>query len=222
MRFLNLMISLAGLATSAAAFTINVPSTANYWVQFATNSIAWTNGPNDSPAVTLQIINANQTLLNGIFSITEYVPAALEQYTVTNVTLVVADGWVSLTSSPDHFIPTNLTRQQVQMVNPANSSQVYASSSPFSVKPSDTTPAPGSAGLGSPSTIPGANDMRKMTGMSGMPGNGTNGHPGNTTGFSNSPNGTASGNARSDATNVASISFAAMSLVASAIGFASL
>ncbi|KAH9460009.1 hypothetical protein MJO28_004336 [Puccinia striiformis f. sp. tritici] len=204
MRFLNLMISLAGLATSAAAFTINVPSTANYWVQFATNSIAWTNGPNDSPAVTLQIINANQTLLNGIFSITEYVPAALEQYTVTNVTLVVADGYI------------------VQMVNPANSSQVYASSSPFSVKPSDTTPAPGSAGLGSPSTIPGANDMRKMTGMSGMPGNGTNGHPGNTTGFSNSPNGTASGNARSDATNVASISFAAMSLVASAIGFASL
>jgi hypothetical protein len=44
--------------------------------------------------LSLQIVNSNHTLLNGVFSIAEYVPAALEAYTVTNVTLVVADGSV--------------------------------------------------------------------------------------------------------------------------------
>ncbi|KAA1128686.1 hypothetical protein PGTUg99_024803 [Puccinia graminis f. sp. tritici] len=207
MRSLNLLISLAGLIASAAAFTINSPSASSYWVQFATNTIAWTNAPNDSPQVTLQIVNSNHTLLNGVFSIAEYVPAALEAYTVTNVTLVVADGYI------------------VQMVNPANSSQVYASSSPFSVKPSDTPAAPGS-GPGTPSSLSGlpgtSNDMRNMTGMSGMPGNNMSGRPGNTTGFSNNANGTANSNARSDASNVSPISFAALSVVASAIGLATL
>ncbi|OAV96468.1 hypothetical protein PTTG_00931 [Puccinia triticina 1-1 BBBD Race 1] len=209
MRFLNLFGSLAGLTASAAAFTINSPSASSYWVQFATNTIAWSNAPNDSPQVTLQIVNSNHTLLNGVFSIAEYVPAALEAYTVTNVTLVVADGY------------------QVQMVNPANSSLVYATSSPFSVKSSDTPPAPGS-NISPPSSLSGMGgtngDMRNMTGMSGMPGSATNGRPGNTTGFNNNSNnnGTANSNARSDASSVYLFSFATWSIVASAIGFVTL
>jgi len=207
MRFLDLLITLAGLTASASAFTVNQPSAASYWVQFATNTVAWSNAPGDSSLVTLQIINPNADQLNGVFSIAEYVPASLESYTVTNVTLKVADGYV------------------VQMVNPTNSSQIYASSSPFAVKPAGTAPAAGS-GTGTSGSLPGATgmtgNMTNMTGMSGMMGNSTNGRPGNTVGFNNNPNGTANANRPSHASIVSPSSFAALSVMVSAIGLATL
>ncbi|MBW0552178.1 hypothetical protein O181_091893 [Austropuccinia psidii MF-1] len=124
---LSLLLSLACLGST---FTINNPSSSAYWVQFATNTIAWSNGGSDPSQVSLQIVHPNKTILNGVFAITEFVPTSLESFTVTNVTLLVSDGYI------------------VQMVNTTNNTQVYTSSAPFSVKPNGTAPAtlPGSSG----------------------------------------------------------------------------
>ncbi|CAH7685901.1 hypothetical protein PPACK8108_LOCUS20497 [Phakopsora pachyrhizi] len=120
MRFSSFCVGIAGLTASAKALTITSPSASSYWVQFSTNTIAWSLSNGDPTDVTLQVINRNSTTLNGVFTIAEYVKASLESYTVTNVTLVTAE----------------------EMVNPMNNSQVYATSGTFGVKPSGTTPAP--------------------------------------------------------------------------------
>lgn len=197
MNSLNRCITLAGLVASASAFTINSPSASSYWVQFTSNSIAWTTGGNDPPTVTLQIVNSNASLLNGAFSIAEYVPASKQSYTVTNVTLVVADGYM------------------VQMVNPANGTDVYAHSAPFSVKPNGTALAPGTGPGGVPMTnMPGmSGDMSNMPGMNGT--NSTSGRTGSTPGFNNNPNNTASANARPNAgSQVAPASFTLLPVLA--------
>jgi hypothetical protein len=79
------------------------------------------------------ILNTNETFLNGEFSIDEYVNLSLEviasifsngqalsgfkAFTITNVTLKDGSGY------------------KVEFVNPANHSDVYATSNTFEVKP---------------------------------------------------------------------------------------
>jgi len=178
MRSSSLIAGLATLVASTSAFTINSPTSSDYWVQGETNTIAWSAGGSDPPVVSLQIINANRTLLNGAFAIAEYVKASLMSFTVTNVTLVVADGYV------------------VQMVNSTNNTEVFASSGTFSVKPAGTTPAPasGSSGTQTANATSGMNGASgsNQTATSGMT-SGTNGH--GTTGSNNSTAGSTARNA---------------------------
>ncbi|MBW0514650.1 hypothetical protein O181_054365 [Austropuccinia psidii MF-1] len=124
MKFYVVAVSLAGTIAAVGAFTLTAPSGASYWVQFSTNTIAWSTVSGDPASVSLQVINKNQNTLNGAFSIAEYVQASQLSFTVTNVALVVGDGF------------------EVQMINPMNHSEIYATSAPFSVKPSGTTPVP--------------------------------------------------------------------------------
>lgn len=124
---MQLYLALSGLAALSAgvnALSITSPSGSSYWVQFTTNTIAWALESGDPTSVTLQVINPNNKQFSGGFAIAEYVPAAKKSFDVTNVTLSVADGY------------------QIRMVNPMNNTQIFATSAPFSVRPSDTTPAP--------------------------------------------------------------------------------
>nr|ABB96272.1 hesp-379 [Melampsora lini] len=205
MRTSALLTGLVSLAASSLAFTVNGPSASSYWVQFSTNTISWTQGSGDPPVVSLQIINPSKNLLNGAFSIAEYVKASLESYTVTNVTLLVGDGY------------------QVQMVNSTNATQVYASSGAFSVKDANTAAAPVATSSGS-----GSNGSGSATGTNGNSANGssmtsntTSTSSGTRTAGSGAGNSTAGSNAKSSAT----ISNPAMGLLTvslAAIGFASL
>lgn len=146
------LLGLVALAAAANALTITSPSGSSYWVQFTTNTIAWAFEPNDPSSVTIQIINPTSKQFAGPFSIAEYVPAAKRSFDVTNVTLTVADGY------------------QVQMVNPLNNTLVLATSSPFSVKPGDTPPAPITFAPGTPGA---PNSAQNSTSGAAMNGTGT-------------------------------------------------
>ncbi|KAI0245949.1 hypothetical protein BJV78DRAFT_1158244 [Lactifluus subvellereus] len=111
-------------SVALGAITITRPSSTEYWVQDINNEIQWTYNQGDPTPVDIIVTNqANQTL-NGPFSIARFVPVSQETFTVTGVTLRVATGY------------------QVAFVNPANTNQVYATSSTFEVKAAGTTPAP--------------------------------------------------------------------------------
>lgn len=114
---------MVALSSRVTALSITSPSGSSYWVQFSTNTIAWSLSSGDPTSVSIQIINPTSKQFNGPFSIAEYVPAAKKSYDVTNVQLIIADGY------------------EVQFVNPLNNTEVYATSAPFSVKPSGTAPA---------------------------------------------------------------------------------
>lgn len=103
--------------------TIAGPSDKAYWVQFTENNITWSYKQGDPSPISIFISNAEQNLLNGEFSIAEYLDSSIQQFTVTNVTLVQGSGFV------------------VNFVNPKNFSEIYASSKPFEVKPEGTAPA---------------------------------------------------------------------------------
>ncbi|KAH9825018.1 hypothetical protein DFH28DRAFT_878538 [Melampsora americana] len=198
MRTSVVLTGLLSLAASSLAFTVTGPSASSYWVQFSTNTISWSQGSGDPPVVSLQIVNPNRNLLNGVFSIAEYVKASLESYTVTNVTLLVGDGY------------------QVQMVNSTNATQVYASSGTFSVKDANTTAAPVASTSG--------NGQGSATGTNGANGsmstNGTNGSGARTAG-SGAGNTTAGTNARSSA-SMSSPAMGLLTVSLAVIGFASL
>jgi len=138
-------LALLALLLSSAALALNItsPSTARYWIQFESNTIQWTVGSGDPSPVNIVVTNPNPNILNGAFSIAQNVPVAAETFTVTNVTLIQGDGYV------------------LSFVNPGNQAQVYATSSPFQVKPPGTPPAPtavstAAAGSGSGGTATGS------------------------------------------------------------------
>jgi len=169
-------VGLAGIINSGVkALTITSPSGSSYWVQFQTNTIAWGTSPGDPPTVTISIIQPNNKNFIGSFAIAEYVPADKRSYDVTNVTLSVADGY------------------QIQMVDSANTTHVYATSAPFSVRPIGTAPAEITY---APGTVNATTSNKNGTATSGKGGDSTNSNNGSV--FKNT-NGSANSNAKSAA-----------------------
>ncbi|CAL1698421.1 unnamed protein product [Somion occarium] len=120
MLFATLAPALAFVPAAFAAISITGPSGSAYWVQNTSNVINWTFEQGDPNPASIIVTNSNNTFLNGAFSIAEFLDLSNKTFTVTNVTLRVADGYT------------------VSLVNPQNQSEVFASSSTFSVR------APGS------------------------------------------------------------------------------
>ncbi|KAH9959346.1 hypothetical protein BC827DRAFT_1101116, partial [Russula dissimulans] len=81
------------------------------------NLIEWTSSGENGTLADVVITNSNISILNGMFSIAQNVPIAQSPFTVTNVTLVVANGYT------------------LSFVSPTNTSQILAQSSTFEVKP---------------------------------------------------------------------------------------
>ncbi|KAH8117357.1 hypothetical protein DFH11DRAFT_1724388 [Phellopilus nigrolimitatus] len=123
MHFAKPVLFLLAAASSALAITINNPSPSGFWVQNTSNTISWSFSSSDPNPVDITVTNTNSSFLNGVFSIAQFVDLSNGSFTVTNVTLVVASGYV------------------VNFVNTTNASQIFASSQAFDVKPSGTTPA---------------------------------------------------------------------------------
>ncbi|KAA1128685.1 hypothetical protein PGTUg99_024772 [Puccinia graminis f. sp. tritici] len=93
MQFYTALLGLVALSSGVTALSITSPSGSSYWVQFSTNTIAWSLSSGDPTSVSIQIINPTSKQFNGPFSIAEYVPAAKKSYDVTNVQLTIADGY---------------------------------------------------------------------------------------------------------------------------------
>ncbi|KNZ55116.1 uncharacterized protein VP01_2760g2 [Puccinia sorghi] len=179
---------------SFAALTITSPSASSYWVQYATNTIAWATASGDPTSVSILIINPANKGFNGPFAIAEYVKVSKLSFDVTNVQLVVADG---------------PSLKQVQFVDPANHTQVLATSAPFSVKVSGTPDAQVTYAPGTPeakSSMPSNSTVNSNS--TSRVGSET---PGNS---SKTNNGNASGNAKSSS----AISAALPSIAAFAFG----
>ncbi|KAI0659531.1 hypothetical protein C8Q70DRAFT_984797 [Cubamyces menziesii] len=123
MRF-SLAAALALPLAAANALQIIGPSETSYWVQNTSNTITWQFSQGDPNPISINVVNANNATLNGVFAIAPFVNVSQQTFTVTNVTLRAGDGY------------------QVQFVNASNTTQIFANSSTFSVKPAGTTPAP--------------------------------------------------------------------------------
>ncbi|KAK7690512.1 hypothetical protein QCA50_005610 [Cerrena zonata] len=123
MFFAPLAAALALIPAALATITITQPSSSDFWVQNTTNIIAWSFDQGDTNPISIIVTNSNNTFLNGNFSIAEFVDLSNGTFTVTNVTLVEADGYT------------------VSFVNPINQTVILATSQSFSVKPAGTTPA---------------------------------------------------------------------------------
>ncbi|KAJ3994239.1 mitochondrial developmentally regulated MAPK-interacting protein [Lentinula boryana] len=110
-------------AYALATLSISSPSSTEFWVFNSPNSINWTSTAGDPESFNIDIINLDNTTLNGAFSIASGVANNLS-FEVTNVTLVPGDNYIC------------------QFINSSNITQVFVNSSTFSVKPAGTTPAP--------------------------------------------------------------------------------
>jgi hypothetical protein len=118
-------LTLFGLLAAPAlvsAISISGPSSEKYWVFGTSNQITWGFSQGDPTSVSVTVTNDNSDVLNGKFSISEFVTISDEAYTVTNVTLRPGAGYV------------------VNFINPNNNTEIYASSAPFEVKPAGTAP----------------------------------------------------------------------------------
>jgi len=109
-------IAAFGFIASSLAISITSPNSNDYWVQATSNVINWSFSSGDPNPVDITITNSNSSFLNGAFSIARNLDASNGTFTVTNVTLRVAQGYV------------------VNFVNGTNSSQIFASSQQFEVK----------------------------------------------------------------------------------------
>ncbi|TDL27383.1 hypothetical protein BD410DRAFT_835663 [Rickenella mellea] len=118
----SLFFLLTAASSALATISIMGPSPSAYWVQNASNLITWSFSQGDPNPIDITVTNANSSFLNGAFSIARNVDLSNGTFTVTNVTLVVASGYV------------------VNFVNGTNETQVYASSGQFDVKAPGTTP----------------------------------------------------------------------------------
>ncbi|KAI0673193.1 hypothetical protein C8Q78DRAFT_1077472 [Trametes maxima] len=123
MRF-SLAAALALPIAAVSALDILGPSESAFWVQNTSNTITWTFNQGDPSPININVVNANNATLNGVFSIASFVNVSTQTFTVTNVTLRPGDNY------------------QVQFVNTSNITQVFASSPDFTVKPPGTAPAP--------------------------------------------------------------------------------
>jgi hypothetical protein len=128
-------------AFALATIQITSPNSNDYWVQNTSKTITWSYNPGDPTPISIFIVNSDVNVLNGAFSVDEYVNVASESYTITNVTLKVGSGYA------------------VEFVNPTNYSDVYAISPRFEVEAAGTPPASSSSiggssssGLGSPTS----------------------------------------------------------------------
>ncbi|KAH8092181.1 hypothetical protein BXZ70DRAFT_909565 [Cristinia sonorae] len=159
MRFATLAAAALFPAAALAAISITNPTSDAYWVQFTSNNIGWNYEEGDPNPITIVVSNTNDTFLNGEFSIHEFVDLALQTFTVTNVTLKVADDY------------------QVVFVNPKNHTEVYAMSENFSVKETGTEPAeqpePPTPSSTSVSSTKSRTASRTPTSTSTIPPNGT-------------------------------------------------
>ncbi|KAF9780317.1 hypothetical protein BJ322DRAFT_332533 [Thelephora terrestris] len=122
-------------ALALATIQITSPNTNDYWVQNTSKSITWTYAKGDPTPISIFIVNSDVNVLNGAFSVDEYVDVSTQSYTITNVTLNSGTGYA------------------VEFVNPSNYSDVYAISPRFEVKvagtpPSSSTPAGSSSSSG--------------------------------------------------------------------------
>jgi len=116
-------IAALGFAASSLALSITNPSSSDFWVQFTSNVIDWSFSSGDPSPVDITITNSNSSFLNGAFFIARGLAASAGSFTVTNVTLRVADGYT------------------VNFVNSTNGTQIFASSGTFQVKQAGTPPA---------------------------------------------------------------------------------
>ncbi|KAG9040543.1 hypothetical protein FS837_000495, partial [Tulasnella sp. UAMH 9824] len=116
------LFGLLAVTSIVSAITITGPSSEKYWVFGTSNQITWTYTQGDPTTVSVNIVNQSNEVLNGNFSIGEFVTIADESVTVTDVTLRPGSGYV------------------VNFINPKNNSEIYASSAPFEVKPAGTAP----------------------------------------------------------------------------------
>jgi len=131
-------------ALALATIQITGPDASDYWVQNTSKTITWTYTKGDPTPISILVVNDDVTVLNGAFSIQEYLDVALESFTVTNITLKSGSGY------------------SVEFVDPANHTDVYAIGPKFEVKPAGTPPATSSnsgnsggsssSGSGSPSS----------------------------------------------------------------------
>lgn len=119
--------ALAALATlpalALATIQITSPNANDYWVQNTSKTITWTYDKGDPSPISIFIVANDVNVLNGAYSVDEYVDVSTQSYTITNVTL------------------NNGTGYAVEFVNPSNYSDVYAISPRFEVKVSGTPPA---------------------------------------------------------------------------------
>jgi len=118
-------VAALGFAASSMALSISSPSPSAYWVQNTSNVINWSFSSGDPNPVDITVTHTNSSILNGAFSIARNLDASNGTFTVTDVTLRVAQGYV------------------VNFVNGTNSSQIFASSQQFDVKKPGTAPAAG-------------------------------------------------------------------------------
>jgi len=109
-------IAAFGFIASSLAISITSPSSDAFWVQGTSNVINWSFSSGDPNPVDITVTNSNSSLLNGAFSIARNLDASNGSFTVTNVTLRVAQGYV------------------VNFVNGTNNTQIFASSGQFEVK----------------------------------------------------------------------------------------
>ncbi|KAG8909265.1 hypothetical protein FRC00_010420 [Tulasnella sp. 408] len=116
------LFGLLAAPSIVSAISISGPSSEKYWVFGSSNQITWGYSQGDPTSVSVNIVNPSNDVLNGDFSISEFVTISDESYTVTNVTLRPGTGYV------------------VNFINPKNNSEIYASSAPFEVKPAGTAP----------------------------------------------------------------------------------
>jgi len=120
--FVGVLATLAAVPAAVSALTITGPSSDYYWVFGQSNTIQWTTSSGDPNPISITITNPDNSILNGVFSIAQNVSVDTSFFTVTNVTLRPDSGYI------------------VNFVNPTNGSDVYASSSGFTVQPAGTAP----------------------------------------------------------------------------------
>ncbi|KAI0696108.1 hypothetical protein BC835DRAFT_1272431 [Cytidiella melzeri] len=118
-------LAILALLPSAVFGTLSItgPSSQAYWVQNTSNTISWQFTTGDPSPVDIVVTNADNTTLNGPFSIAQFVNTSAETITITNVTLKVGSGY------------------EVQFVSPSNHSQIFATSPDFAVMTPGTAPA---------------------------------------------------------------------------------
>jgi len=116
-------VAALGFVASSMALSISSPGSNNYWVQNTSNVINWSFSSGDPNPVDITVTNSNSSFLNGAFSIARNLDASNGSFTVTDVTLLVATGYV------------------VNFVNGTNQSQIFTSSQEFEVKKPGTPPS---------------------------------------------------------------------------------
>ncbi|KLO12629.1 hypothetical protein SCHPADRAFT_915583 [Schizopora paradoxa] len=146
MIFAKTVLASLALATSALGITITSPSPSQFWVQNTSNVISWSFNNGDPNPIDITVSNPNSSALQGNFSIAQFVRLDNGSFTVTNVTLKVASGYV------------------INFVNSSNENQIFASSQAFDVDAPGTPPATSSAASSSSTATSPANSSASGTG----------------------------------------------------------